>query len=74
VSGTASIAILVIIQGKHYLHAQIRITHTSVHSEFSKFVTRILLHGTQNGLSLEACRLESGTGDVAALRIGSDPV
>ncbi|KAH6609764.1 hypothetical protein Trco_003110 [Trichoderma cornu-damae] len=57
---------------KTYLHNQIRVAHAAVHGELGQRLSAVLLHGAQDGLRLEACGLERGAGDVAALGVRGD--
>ncbi|KAI6752395.1 hypothetical protein HG530_013764 [Fusarium avenaceum] len=55
-----------------YLHDEIRVAHATVDSQLCQRMSAVLLHGVENGLCLETCRLESGSRHVTALRVRSD--
>lgn len=55
------------------LHGQVRIAHSSIDSQFGKFLATVLFHGIQNSLCLEAGSLEGCACEMAFLRVLSYP-
>jgi len=55
-----------------YLHAKIRVGHTTVHGEMLQVGTGVLGHGFEDGLGLEAGGFEGGTCKVTTLGVGGD--
>lgn len=55
-----------------YLHDEVGVAHSSVDGQLGQRGATVLLHGLEDGLGLEACGLEGGAGNVAALSKGSD--
>jgi hypothetical protein len=45
--------------GTTSLHAEVRIRHSAIYGQLSQSLPTILLHGIENRLRLETCRLES---------------
>lgn len=59
-------------QGKAYLHANVGITHASIHSQFCQLLATVHLHGIENGLCLETCGLHGCAGNMSSLCVVGD--
>lgn len=59
-------------QGETHLHAQVRVAHAAVDGQDGEGLAAVLFHGVENGLCLEAGRLQRRSSEVAALGVSGD--
>lgn len=57
---------------KAYLHADVGVTHSTIHSQFRQLLATVHLHGIKNSLGLEASGFHCGASNVPPLCVVSD--